>query len=190
MSNIPVLNAGDGPGEHPTQALLDIYTIHQVMMRNTLDNVRVTFVGDLKYGRTVHSLSKLLALYDNVTINMVSPDALRFPQELMPELEGCEVREGSEFESFLPETDILYMTRIQQERFPTQEEYEKMKSVFVLTPKELENAPSTMSILHPLPRVDEISPEVDSDPRAKYFDQVRYGLHTRMALLALALGKL
>ncbi|MBK5106564.1 MAG: aspartate carbamoyltransferase [Anaerolineales bacterium] len=184
----PIINAGDGVGEHPTQALLDAFTIYEEL--GTLDGLTVTMLGDLKYGRTVHSLARLLSLYD-VEINYVSPDILRIPQEIYKEVEeqGISQAEFTSLEPVISETDVLYVTRVQKERFEDFEEYEKVKNAFVITPETIETAKERMIIMHPLPRVGEISMAVDDDPRAAYFRQMEYGLYVRMALLAMVLGK-
>ena len=184
----PVINAGDGVGEHPTQALLDIFTIHEELKR--LDGLTVTMVGDLKNGRTVHSLARLLTLY-NVKLNYVSPAILRMPGEIIQEINASHIpqAEVETLDSVLGETDVLYVTRIQKERFTDPEEYESVKGSYVITPEVLQNAKEEMIVMHPLPRVGEISMEVDDDPRAAYFRQMEYGLYTRMALLAMVLGK-
>ena len=184
----PIINAGDGVGEHPTQALLDLFTIYEEL--GEVDGLIVTMLGDLKYGRTVHSLARLLSLYD-VKINFVSPDILKIPSEIINEIEvnGTSQAEFNKLESVIPETDVLYVTRVQKERFKDLAEYEKVKSAFVITPDTLNDAKERMIIMHPLPRVGEISMEVDDDPRAAYFRQMEYGLYVRMALLAMVLGK-
>lgn len=184
----PVINAGDGPGEHPTQALLDAFTILEEM--GTLDGLTVTMLGDLKYGRTVHSLAKLLTLFD-VKINYVSPEILRMPAGLVDEVgqAGISQVETTDLESVLPETDVLYVTRIQKERFENPEQYDLVKDSYVITAKTMESAKANMAVLHPLPRVGEIAREVDDDPRAAYFRQMEYGMYVRMALLALVLGR-
>ena len=184
----PIINAGDGIGEHPTQALLDLFTI--VSELGHVDRLTVTMLGDLKFGRTVHSLSRLLSLYD-VKINYVSPDILRMPAEIIAELEekGIPQAEYSRLESVLPETDVLYVTRVQKERFTNQDDYESVKDAFVVNPGIMQSAKENMIVMHPLPRVTEISMEVDEDPRAAYFRQMEYGLYVRMALLAMVLGK-
>ena len=184
----PIINAGDGVGEHPTQALLDLFTIYEEL--GEVDGLIVTMLGDLKYGRTVHSLARLLSLYD-VKINFVSPDILKIPSEIINEIEvnGTSQAEFNKFEPVIPETDVLYVTRVQKERFKDLAEYEKVKSAFVITPDTLNDAKERMIIMHPLPRVGEISMEVDDDPRAAYFRQMEYGLYVRMALLAMVLGK-
>jgi aspartate carbamoyltransferase len=184
----PIINAGDGVGEHPTQALLDLFTIYEEL--GEVDGLIVTMLGDLKYGRTVHSLARLLSLYD-VKINFVSPDILKIPSEIINEIEvnGTSQAEFNKLEPVIPETDVLYVTRVQKERFKDLAEYEKVKSAFVITPDTLNDAKERMIIMHPLPRVGEISMEVDDDPRAAYFRQMEYGLYVRMALLAMVLGK-
>ena len=184
----PIINAGDGVGEHPTQALLDLFTIREELGR--VDGLTVTMLGDLKYGRTVHSLSRLLSLFD-VRINYVSPEILNMPPELLTELnrEGMAQRELTTLSPVLPETDVLYVTRVQKERFNDLDLYEEVKNAYVITPETLEDAKEQMIIMHPFPRVGEISMEVDDDPRAAYFRQMEYGLYVRMALLAMVLGK-
>ncbi|OGO18057.1 MAG: aspartate carbamoyltransferase [Chloroflexi bacterium RBG_16_48_8] len=184
----PIINAGDGTGEHPTQALLDLFTILEELGR--VDGLTVTMLGDLKYGRTVHSLSRLLSLFV-VRLNYVSPEILRMPPALVEELAGKGVsqKEFISLEPVLAETDVLYVTRVQKERFENLEDYEKVKGVFVITPETLEKAKDEMVVMHPLPRVGEISMEVDEDPRAAYFRQMECGLYVRMALLAMVLGK-
>jgi aspartate carbamoyltransferase len=184
----PVINAGDGPGEHPTQALLDAFTILEEM--GTLDGLTVTMLGDLKYGRTVHSLAKLLTLFD-VKINYVSPEILRMPAGLVDEVgqAGISQVETTDLEAVLPKTDVLYVTRIQKERFENPEQYDQVKDSYVITAKTMESAKANMAVLHPLPRVGEIAREVDDDPRAAYFRQMEYGMYVRMALLALVLGR-
>jgi aspartate carbamoyltransferase len=184
----PIINAGDGVGEHPTQALLDLFTIYEEL--GEVDGLTVTMLGDLKYGRTVHSLARLLSLYD-VKINYVSPDILKIPSEIIKEIEVTDTTQSEyhDLEAVVPETDVLYVTRVQKERFEDLAEYEKVKSAFVITPDTLRDAKERMIIMHPLPRVGEISMEVDDDPRAAYFRQMEYGLYVRMALLAMVLGK-
>jgi aspartate carbamoyltransferase len=184
----PVINAGDGVGEHPTQALLDLYTILAEL--GAVDGLTVTMLGDLKYGRTVHSLARLLSLYD-VRLNYVSPDILPMPPEIIAELDekGIPQSGHTTLEGVLPESDVLYVTRVQKERFEDLDQYEAVKGAFVITPKILQAAKEKMIVMHPLPRVGEISMEVDDDPRAAYFRQMEYGLYVRMALLAMVLGK-
>jgi len=184
----PVINAGDGVGEHPTQALLDAFTIREELGR--MDDLTVTMLGDLKYGRTVHSLSRLLSLY-NSRLHYVSPEILRMPAEIITELEakGMRQTEHRTLDRALPETDVLYVTRVQRERFESEEVYESVKSAYVLDKNIMSAAKSKMIVMHPLPRVTEISTDFDDDPRAAYFRQMEYGLYVRMALLAMVLGK-
>jgi len=184
----PVINAGDGIGEHPTQALLDAFTIKEELGR--FDTLTVTMLGDLKYGRTVHSLARLLSLF-NVKLNYVSPDILKMPKEVMDEVAAKNVPQA-EFDSLekaLPESDVLYVTRVQKERFEDPSEYEKVKGAYVIDPEIMKDAKQDMIVMHPLPRVGEISVDFDDDPRAAYFRQMEYGLYVRMALLAMVLGK-
>ncbi len=184
----PVINAGDGIGEHPTQALLDAFTIKEEL--GHLDGLTVTLLGDLKHGRTVHSLARLLSLY-KVKLNYVAPDILRMPAELIDELKakGIKQAEYTALDQPLPETDVLYVTRVQKERFTDESVYESVKSAYVIDPKVMKAARERMIVMHPLPRVGEISAEFDDDPRAAYFRQMEYGLYVRMALLAMVLGK-
>ena len=185
----PVINAGDGTGEHPTQALLDAFTIMEELDR--LDNLTVTMLGDLKYGRTVHSLARLLSQFSGIKLNYVSPDILRMPKEVMDEVsqKGVPQAEFSSLEKILPETDVLYVTRVQKERFEDPADYEKVKGAYVIDPAVMKTAKQQMAVMHPLPRVGEISVDFDEDPRAAYFRQMEYGLYVRMALLAMVLGK-
>ena len=183
----PIINAGDGIGEHPTQALLDLFTIHEELGK--IDGLTVTMLGDLKYGRTVHSLARLLSLY-SVVIHYVSPEILRMPKEILDELpRTMSQSEHSTFDTVLPQTDVLYVTRVQKERFTDEAVYESVKGAYVLTPEIMKTAKDQMIVMHPLPRVGEISIDFDSDPRAAYFRQMEYGLYVRMALLAMVLGK-
>jgi len=186
----PVINAGDGIGEHPTQALLDTFTIFEELSGGNVDGMTVTMLGDLKYGRTVHSLARLLSLFD-VKINYVSPEILRMPREVMEEVgaKGIPQAEFNSLEKILPETDVLYVTRVQKERFAEPAEYEKVKGAYVIDPEIMKAAKQEMIVMHPLPRVGEISVDFDEDPRAAYFRQMEYGLYVRMALLAMVLGK-
>ena len=186
----PVINAGDGIGEHPTQALLDTFTIFEELGAGQIDGMTVTMLGDLKYGRTVHSLARLLSLY-KVKINYVSPEILRMPKEVMNEVDekGIPQAEFDSLEKVLPETDVLYVTRVQKERFEDPAEYEKVKGAYVIDPNVMKAAKQEMIVMHPLPRVGEISVDFDEDPRAAYFRQMEYGLYVRMALLAMVLGK-
>jgi len=186
----PVINAGDGVGEHPTQALLDTFTIFEELGVGQVDGMAVTMLGDLKYGRTVHSLARLLSLFD-VRINYVSPEILRMPREVMDEVgeKGIPQAEFNSLEKVLPETDVLYVTRVQKERFEDPVDYEKVKGAYVIDPEIMKAAKDEMIVMHPLPRVGEISVDFDDDPRAAYFRQMEYGLYVRMALLAMVLGK-
>jgi aspartate carbamoyltransferase len=185
----PVINAGDGVGEHPTQALLDTFTIHEELGR--LDEMTVTMLGDLKYGRTVHSLARLLTQFKNIKLNYVSPDILRMPKDVMEEVaaKGIPQAEHATLGKVLAKTDVLYVTRVQRERFEDPAAYEKVKSAYVITPEVMKPAKDKMIVMHPLPRVTEISMDFDDDPRAAYFRQMEYGLYVRMALLAMVLGK-
>ncbi|RPI99687.1 MAG: aspartate carbamoyltransferase, partial [Candidatus Aminicenantes bacterium] len=184
----PVINAGDGVGEHPTQALLDAFTIHEELGR--MDDLTVTMLGDLKYGRTVHSLSRLLSLY-NARLHYVSPEILSMPPEIVAELEAKGIRQTAHrtVEKALPETDVLYVTRVQRERFESEAVYESVKGAYVLDKAVMTGAKDKMIVMHPLPRVTEISTDFDDDHRAAYFRQMEYGLYVRMALLAMVLGK-
>ena len=184
----PVINAGDGIGEHPTQALLDAFTIREEI--GHLDGLTVTLLGDLKHGRTVHSLARLLSLY-KVRLNYVAPDILRMPAELIDELKArrLEQAEYSTLDKALPESDVLYVTRVQKERFADEATYNSVKGAYVIDPTVMRAAKERMIVMHPLPRVGEIAPEFDDDPRAAYFRQMEYGLYIRMALLAMVLGK-
>lgn len=184
----PIINAGDGIGEHPTQALLDLYTIFEEL--GDPNNKTITMLGDLKYGRTVHSLARLLSLFD-VKINYVSPEILKMPSEIIEEINGNQIEqtEYTDLDIALAESDVLYVTRVQKERFENMQDYENIKDAFIIDPPILESAKDDMIIMHPLPRVGEITMEVDEDPRAAYFRQMEYGLYVRMAVLALVLGK-
>jgi aspartate carbamoyltransferase len=184
----PIINAGDGIGEHPTQALLDLFTIREEL--GTIDGLTVTMLGDLRYGRTVHSLARLLSLYD-VRLNYVAPEILHMPPELVAQLDAKGLRQA-QYETLDPvmsDTDVLYVTRVQKERFTDLSEYEAVKDAYVITPETMNGFRNRMALMHPLPRVGEIAPEVDDDPRAAYFRQMEYGLYVRMALLAMVLGK-
>lgn len=187
-SRAPIINAGDGAGEHPTQALLDLFTIRKEL--GTIDGLRIAMVGDLRNGRTVHSLTKLLMSYD-VSLRFVSPDTLRLPLNLMNDLidKGVDVRETDRVEDVIRDVDVLYVTRIQKERFTDLAEYEAVKDYFEITPEVMEAAREKMIVMHPLPRVGEIHYKVDRDPRAAYFRQVKNGMFVRMALLAAVLGQ-
>ena len=186
FADVPVINAGSGAEEHPTQALLDLYTI--LKEKGTIDGLNITLMGDLRYGRTVHSLAYALSLY-NVKLFLVSPELLRMRREVSEAIKmKIEVVEGSTIEDVLPETDVLYVTRIQEERFPDPAEYAKVSGTYKIDVNTLKDAKEDMIIMHPLPRVDEIDHEVDNTPYARYFQQVWNGIVTRTALLALILG--
>lgn len=183
----PIINAGDGIGEHPTQALLDLFTIREELGR--IDGLSITMLGDLKYGRTVHSLARLLSLY-NVSLSYVSPEILRMPKEIIEELPRTMAQaEYNTYDAVLPQSDVLYVTRVQKERFTDEAEYDSVKGAYVITPGTMKAAKEQMIVMHPLPRVGEISIDFDNDPRAAYFRQMEYGLYVRMALLAMVLGK-
>ncbi len=187
VSPVPIINAGDGANQHPTQCLLDLYTIKET--QNTLDNLTITFVGDLKYGRTVHSLIQAMSHF-NPTFYLVSPDTLRLPNEykmLLDEhnVKYYEVRDMSEVVKL---SDIVYVTRVQRERFSDPIEYEKVKNAYVLNAAMLEGTKANLKVLHPLPRVNEISVDVDDTNKAYYFEQALNGVYTRMAIIALILG--
>lgn len=182
-STVPVINAGDGGHNHPTQTLADLLTIHREKGR--FDNLTVGLCGDLKFGRTVHSLIAALRRYENVKFVFISPFELRVPEYLKESLkkDGIEYAETTDLTEVMPDLDILYMTRVQRERFFNEEEYLRLKDSYILTPEKLVGAKADMSILHPLPRVNEISVAIDKDPRACYFKQVLYGKYMRMALI-------
>ncbi len=184
-SSIPVINAGDGGHQHPTQTLTDLLTIRS--LKGRLDNLTIGLCGDLKFGRTVHSLIEALVLrYSNVKFVLISPEELRVPsyiREDILEKNNVEFEEVERLEDALPKLDILYMTRVQKERFFNEEDYVRMKDFYILDKQKMELAPEDMFILHPLPRVNEIAVEVDDDPRAAYFKQAQYGVYVRMALI-------
>jgi aspartate carbamoyltransferase catalytic subunit len=187
-SSVPVINGGDGPGDHPTQGLLDLFTIQRALGR--LENFTIAMVGDLKYSRVVHSQCEYLMHFTGVRFILVSPEGLKMPAELVERLrgKGFEVSETADLESVMGECDVLSDTRIQQERFATQEEYERYNGVYILTPALMAKAKPDMIVIDPLPRVNHIDPAVDSDPRARYFEQVENGVAVRMAILAELLG--
>lgn len=186
FSSVPVLNAGSGAEEHPTQALLDLYTM--VKEKRGIDGLKVAMVGDLRYGRTVHSLAYALSLY-KIDLFLVSPETLRMRREVLQTIkERIPVTERTSLEKVIPVVDVLYVTRIQKERFPDPAEYAKVKGSYRVDLQSLSEAKKDLTILHPLPRVDEIAAEVDGTPFARYFQQVRNGIVVRMALLALILG--
>ena len=182
-SSIPVINAGDGGHQHPTQTLTDLLTIRAIKKR--LDNFTIGLCGDLKFGRTVHSLINALVRYDNIHFVFISPEELTIPDYIIEMLRDKNVsfQEVRKLEEVMPDLDILYMTRVQKERFFNEEDYVRLKDYYILDKEKMELAKSDMIVLHPLPRVNEISVEVDDDPRAVYFRQVQYGVYVRMALL-------
>ena len=183
-SSIPVINAGDGGHNHPTQTLTDLLTIKN--MKGHLDNLTIGMCGDLKFGRTVHSLIEAMVRYSNVRFVLISPDELKIPDYLRKDTldsNGIDYKEVNILEDVLPELDILYMTRVQRERFFNEEDYIRLKDSFILDKRKMKLAPEDMLVLHPLPRVNEISTDVDDDPRAAYFKQAQYGVYIRMALI-------
>ncbi len=189
-SKIPVINAGDGGHNHPTQTLTDLLTIRR--KKGKLDNFTIGFCGDLKFGRTVHSLIQALSRYENVKIVLISPDELKLPSYVKKDVlqkNGIEYVQTTDLESVLPDLDVLYMTRVQKERFLSEEEYIRLRDSYILTREKLvKNAKDDLAILHPLPRVNEISVDVDDDPRACYFEQALNGKFVRMALIMELLG--
>lgn len=183
-ARVPVINAGDGGHQHPTQTLTDLMTIRS--LRGSLSNMTVGLCGDLKFGRTVHSLIKALSRYEGVRFILISPQELRIPDYVRKEIldkKGLDYREVEQMEDVLPEMDVLYMTRVQKERFFNEEDYIRLKDRFILDESKMKLAQEDMMVLHPLPRVNEIAVEVDKDPRALYFEQARYGMYIRMALI-------
>ncbi|MBK7480341.1 MAG: aspartate carbamoyltransferase [Bacteroidales bacterium] len=187
ISSVPVINAGDGANQHPTQTMLDLYSIRKT--QGTLNNLNVFMVGDLKYGRTVHSLMMAMSRW-NTTFNFISPEELKMPEEFKIYLEnlGLKYYEHLDFTDIISRADIIYMTRVQRERFSDPIEYEKVKNVYVLKNSMLANTKPNMRILHPLPRVNEIHTDVDSNPKAYYFEQALNGVYTRQAILCSLLG--
>lgn len=188
-SRIPVINAGDGGHQHPTQTLTDLMTIRSLSGR--LNHLTVGLCGDLKFGRTVHSLINALSRYEDIRFVLISPPELRVPEYIREDVlraKNIEFKEVGDLDSAMPELDILYMTRVQRERFFNEEDYIRLKDSYILDKKKLKLAKENMYILHPLPRVNEISVEVDNDPRAAYFKQAQYGVYVRMALIMNLLG--
>ena len=186
FSNVPILNAGSGAEEHPTQAFMDLYTMQKE--KGKIDGLKIALVGDLRYGRTVHSLAYALSLY-NSELYLISPESLRMRREVIRAIKDkISIVEDTNLEKIIPKIDVLYVTRIQKERFPDPAEYAKVKGTYRIDLNTLKNAKKDMIILHPLPRVDEIASEVDRTPQARYFHQVWNGIVVRMALLALVLG--
>ncbi len=183
-SKIPVINAGDGGHQHPTQTLTDLFTIRSY--RGQIKDLTIGLCGDLKFGRTVHSLISALVRYPGIKFVLISPEELRVPEYIRQDVldkNGYEYKEVDSLDAVMPELDILYMTRVQKERFFNEEDYIRLKDFFILTPEKMALAKKDMIVLHPLPRVNEISVEVDDDPRAAYFNQVQYGVYVRMALI-------
>ena len=183
-SGVPIINAGDGGHSHPTQTMADLLTIFREKGR--LDNMTVGLCGDLKFGRTVHSLIKAMSRYNNVKFILIAPKELSIPDYIKTDIldkSGCEYKEVETMEEAMPELDVLYMTRVQRERFFSEDEYLKVKDAFILDLSKLETAKNDLTIMHPLPRVNEIATEVDDDPRAKYFVQALNGKYVRMALI-------
>ena len=188
-SRIPVINAGDGGHQHPTQTLADLLTIRSIKGR--LNNITIGFCGDLKFGRTVHSLINALIRYDNVKIVLISPEELKVPDYVRDDVlraNNIEFKEVEKLEDAMGEIDVLYMTRVQKERFFNEEDYVRLKDFYILTKEKMELAKDDMIVLHPLPRVNEISVDVDDDPRACYFRQAQYAVYVRMALILTLLG--
>lgn len=188
-SPIPIINAGDGGHQHPTQTLTDLLTIRS--LKGRLDNLTIGLCGDLKFGRTVHSLIQALVRYTNIQFVLISPEELRLPDYIRQDVldkKNVPYKEVVRLEEAMPDLDILYMTRVQKERFFNEDDYVRMKDFYILDKKKMELAPEDMYVLHPLPRVNEIAVEVDEDPRAAYFKQVQYGVYVRMALILTLLG--
>ena len=183
-SPIPVINAGDGGHQHPTQTLTDLLTIRS--LKGRLDNLTIGLCGDLKFGRTVHSLISALVRYTGIRFVLISPEELRIPSYIRDDVlreNNIEFEEVERLEDALPKLDVLYMTRVQKERFFNEEDYVRMKDFYILDKKKMELAPQDMIVMHPLPRVNEIAVEVDDDPRAAYFKQAQYAVYARMALI-------
>ncbi|MCL2809807.1 MAG: aspartate carbamoyltransferase [Treponema sp.] len=189
-STVPVINAGDGGHHHPTQTLTDLLTIKR--LHGNIENITVGFCGDLKFGRTVHSLAKALARYNNIKMIFISPSELVLPEYIknMFKKQNIEFTERENLEKSMPEIDVLYMTRVQRERFFNEDDYIRLKDTYVLNTEKMAAGKEKLIVLHPLPRVNEISIEIDADPRAAYFAQAKYGMYVRMALLASILGVL
>lgn len=190
-STIPVINGGDGGHQHPTQTLTDLITITKY--KNTIENHTIAFCGDLKFGRTVHSLIKTLARFNTKKFYLISPEELRLPEFIIDKIKlkyDVEIEEITQLEDAMDKIDILYMTRIQKERFFNEEDYLKLKNSYILTNDKIQTAREDMIIMHPLPRVNEISPEIDTNKRAIYFEQARLGVYVRMALIAKLLGEI
>ncbi len=188
-SEMPVINAGDGGHQHPTQTLTDLLTIRNI--KGTLSNLTIGICGDLKFGRTVHSLIKAMSRYENIKFVLISPNELTIPKYIKEEVlekNNMEFSEVEKLEGVIGDLDILYMTRVQKERFFNEEDYVRLKDIYILNKEKMAKAKKDMIILHPLPRVNEIAVELDTDPRACYFRQAKYGMYARMALIAKLLG--
>ena len=182
MADIPIINAGDGGHNHPTQTLTDLLTIHRE--KGAFDNLTIGLCGDLKFGRTVHSLIAAMSRYSGIKFILISPEELKIPSFVKEDYFGdTPYEETTSLDEALPNLDILYMTRVQKERFFNEEDYLRLKDSYILTPDKLDSAKSDLSIMHPLPRVNEISVDIDNDPRAAYFRQAKYGKYIRMALI-------
>lgn len=186
MTTMPIINAGDGGHQHPTQTLTDLMTIRHYKGR--FDNLTIGLCGDLKFGRTIHSLVRAMNRYENVKFVFISPEELKMPKQFKDELSKDSYIETTNLEEAIPKLDILYMSRVQRERFVSEEEYVRLKDFFILDNEKMEKAKEDMIVLHPLPRVNEIATEVDSDERAVYFNQAKYGMYVRMSLIMFLLG--
>ena len=185
-SEIPVINAGDGGHQHPTQTLTDLLTIRS--LKGRLDNITIGLCGDLKFGRTVHSLVKAMSRYKDTKFVFIAPEELKMPDYIKEAIKGHDYIETNNLDEVIGELDVLYMTRVQQERFENKDEYERLKDYYILTAEKMKKAKSDMLVMHPLPRVNEIDTEVDKDKRAVYFDQAKFGMYVRMALIMKLLG--
>ena len=186
MKRMPIINAGDGGHQHPTQTLTDLMTIRHYKKR--FDNLTIGLCGDLKFGRTIHSLVRAMNRYDNVKFVFISPEELKMPKQFKDELRESSYTETTDLEGAIKDLDILYMSRVQRERFVSEEEYLRLKDFFILDNEKMKKAKDDMIVLHPLPRVNEIATEVDDDERAVYFEQARFGMYVRMALIMFLLG--
>lgn len=188
ISSVPIINAGDGANQHPTQCLLDMYSISKT--QGKLDNLEIAFVGDLKYGRTVHSLVIAMTMFKNITFHLISPEELKLPSSVKQYIKdsNCNYHQYQDINEAINKVDILYMTRIQRERFADPIEYERVKDAYILSNDMLANTKSNLKILHPLPRVNEITEDVDDNPKAYYFQQAQNGVYVRQALMASILG--
>ncbi len=185
-TSVPFINAGDGKNQHPTQTITDLFTIK--LLKRTLSNHKIGLCGDLKYGRTVHSLVKAMTRYDNNKFVFISPNELSMPKYITQNIDSNSYEETNDLDESIRNLDLLYMTRVQRERFEDESEYEKLKDTYILNKNKMEHAKEDMLVLHPLPRVNEISTDVDDDKRAVYFEQATYGMYARMALIMKLLG--